>query len=136
MRPAIPAALLVAALLAGCTESDTRAPDSIAAGASDYAQLCVACHGPQGRGNGPAAAGMTPPVADLSLMARKNGGSFPWLRAMEQIDGHTMGASESHMPAYDELRGGPTVMFDAGDGTRPTPARLVGILRYLQTLQR
>ena len=79
---------------------------------------------------------MTPPVADLRLMARKNGGSFPWLRAMEQIDGHTMGASDSHMPAYDELRDGPTVMFDAGDGTRPSHARLVGILRYLQTLQR
>ncbi|WP_052041995.1 c-type cytochrome [Paracoccus sphaerophysae] len=99
MRPAIPAALLAAALLAGWTETDTRAPDSIAAGASDYAQRCVACHGPQGRGNGPAAAGMNPPVADLSLMARKNGGSFPWLGAMEQIDGHTMGASDSHMPA-------------------------------------
>ena len=55
---------------------------------------------------------------------------------MEQIDGHTMGASDSHMPAYDELRDGPTVMFDAGDGTRPSHARLVGILRYLQTLQR
>jgi len=38
---------------------------SVAAGQRLYAQHCVPCHGATGRGNGPLAAGLRPPPADL-----------------------------------------------------------------------
>jgi putative copper resistance protein D len=38
----------------------------IAEGSSIYANQCAACHGRDGRGNGPAASGMMPPPADLT----------------------------------------------------------------------
>jgi mono/diheme cytochrome c family protein len=38
---------------------------SIAAGQRLYAQRCVPCHGPAGRGDGPLAPGLRPPPADL-----------------------------------------------------------------------
>jgi copper transport protein len=38
---------------------------SIAAGQRLYAQRCVLCHGPAGRGDGPLAPGLRPPPADL-----------------------------------------------------------------------
>ena len=56
---------------------------------------------------------------------------------MGQLVGYTMGRSESHMPIFEVLREGPVVMYDDGSGQRvATPARLVALADYLQTLQR
>jgi copper transport protein len=38
---------------------------SVEAGQRLYTQRCIPCHGPSGRGNGPLAAGLRPPPADL-----------------------------------------------------------------------
>ncbi len=38
---------------------------SVAAGQATYAQYCAACHGPEGEGDGPAAAGLNPKPADF-----------------------------------------------------------------------
>ena len=40
-------------------------PESLEAGMSGYGQNCQVCHGPSGRGDGPAGAGLDPPPADL-----------------------------------------------------------------------
>lgn len=136
------AALGGALLLMGCVpdQGATAAQTApvAATGAADYAQFCVACHGASGKGDGPAAAGMKPGPADLTQLARKNGGQFPRLRVMARIDGYTMGKTDSPMPAFGEdMRQGPSVMFDAGDGLRvPTPARLVALQAYVGTLQK
>lgn len=47
-------------------------PDAanIAAGQKIFQTYCVACHGPQGKGNGPLAASLNPKPADLSVHAR------------------------------------------------------------------
>lgn len=121
-----------ATLVAAC------APEQRMTGAArDYAENCAACHGPAGRGNGPAAVGMTPPPPDLTLLASQNEGVFPKARVMGQLIGNTMGRSEAHMPIFDELRDGPTVMFDDGSGQAvATPARVVALADYLQGLQR
>ena len=106
-------------------------------GAAFFAENCVACHGPEGRGNGPAAVGMMPPPPDLTLLSRQNEGVFPKARVMGQLIGNTMGRSEAHMPIFEELRDGPVVMFDDGSGNPvATPARVVALADYLQSLQR
>ena len=40
-------------------------PESLQAGEASYLQNCQTCHGAAGRGDGPAALGLTPPPADL-----------------------------------------------------------------------
>lgn len=105
--------------------------------ALDYATYCASCHGASGRGDGPAAAGLDPAPANLTVLAAQNGGVFPKTRVMGQLVGYTMGRSESHMPVFEALRDGPVVMYDDGSGQPvETPARLVAIADYIQTLQR
>ena len=40
-------------------------PESLTIGERVYTEACASCHGPQGRGDGPAAAGLDPPPANL-----------------------------------------------------------------------
>jgi mono/diheme cytochrome c family protein len=42
------------------------APDSVERGRGMFMQTCVVCHGPQGKGDGPAAVALTPKPANLS----------------------------------------------------------------------
>ena len=42
-------------------------PESLDLGAASYGQVCQTCHGDSGRGDGPAAAGLAPPPADLTI---------------------------------------------------------------------
>ena len=42
-------------------------PESLDLGAASYIQVCQTCHGDSGRGDGPAAAGLVPPPADLTI---------------------------------------------------------------------
>jgi mono/diheme cytochrome c family protein len=48
----------------------TPTPESIDNGRALFQTHCSACHGPEGRGDGPAAAGLNPRPADLKQSAR------------------------------------------------------------------
>ncbi len=133
MRPihlAVPLAALVAA--AACL------PQRVPSGGEDYATFCAACHGPAGRGDGPAAAGLPARPADLTGLSRRNGGDFPRLRVMGKIWGYTGGRDGAAvMPHFGPLLDSPLVPHDAGDGiASPTPVRLVQLADYLEALQR
>jgi putative copper export protein/mono/diheme cytochrome c family protein len=55
---------------------------SIAAGETVFAQNCTSCHGPEGRGNGPAAKELQPPPADLTaphIYNHSDGDLFWWI---------------------------------------------------------
>ncbi|HSJ95619.1 MAG TPA: cytochrome c, partial [Myxococcota bacterium] len=49
------------------------APPDPARGAALYAQACASCHGAEGRGDGPAGAGLDPPPSNLTDPARMGG---------------------------------------------------------------
>lgn len=121
-----------AALVAAC------APQVQPSGArADFAAYCADCHGSDGRGGGPLAAGMDPAPSDVTLVSRRHGGEFPKLQVMGHIAGYTMGRSDSPMPSFEDLLEGPTVQFDDGSGqTVATPARLIALSDYVQSLQR
>ena len=64
--------LLIAAQSATEAQATVRNPipptaDSIAAGQVVYERYCQTCHGINGRGDGPGAAGLEPPPADLAV---------------------------------------------------------------------
>ena len=56
-------------------------------GADEYNRLCAACHGEDGRGDGPVAGVLKTPPTNLTLLAKNNGGHFPAMRALDFIDG-------------------------------------------------
>lgn len=131
MRPRLILFIPALALVAACMPEE-----QITTGAGDYATLCAGCHGADGKGNGPAAAGLTPRPADLTLIARDHGGTFPRAQVMSRIYGYTMGSSDTPMPAFGHLLEGKTVLYDSGDGRQtPTPWRLVALSQYLERLQ-
>ena len=59
-------------------------------GQREYLSNCVACHGIAGKGDGPVAPILKAQVPDLTLMARNNGGVFPFARVYESIDGRVV----------------------------------------------
>ncbi|TBN41306.1 cytochrome C [Paracoccus subflavus] len=123
----------MAGLIAACAPPMTDGAQA----RNDFKSLCVDCHGADGRGNGPAAAGMVPVPVDLTRVAASNGGVFPRLQVMGHIYGFTPGRSESPMPEFGDLLDGPAVPYDAGDGiSTPTPARLVALMEYVEAMQR
>jgi mono/diheme cytochrome c family protein len=46
-------------------------------GAQMYKDYCAACHGPAGKGDGPAMEFLKAPPSDLTTMAKSNNGKFP-----------------------------------------------------------
>lgn len=77
--------------------------DSIARGARIYTQNCAACHGKDGRGEGPLAATLTrwPPTLVSQLLARRADGEMFWRiqHGMRDEEGH------STMPAFSARLG-------------------------------
>ena len=56
-------------------------------GKNEYLKSCASCHGVTGKGDGPAAATLTRPPADLTRLSESNGGVFPFTHVYDVIDG-------------------------------------------------
>ncbi|MEW5764701.1 MAG: c-type cytochrome [Acidobacteriota bacterium] len=80
-------------------------PALLARGRALFEQNCRSCHGPEGRGDGPAAQGLAPPPRDFaSPQGWKNGPGIPEIyRTLEKgIPGSSMGAYD-YLPAKDRM---------------------------------
>src|SRR5690348_12455505 len=58
-----------------------------AAGKNVFAQHCVVCHGRDAKGDGVAASLLTVKPADLTQIAKRAGGEFPFWKVYGIIDG-------------------------------------------------
>jgi len=110
--------------------------DIVATGAELYAQYCASCHGLSGRGDGPAAAELAKPPADLTRLAPRWGAPLDRERLADFIDGRD--APRAHgtpeMPVWGErLYEGEREESPAREAARRGTILL--ILEYLQTLQ-
>jgi mono/diheme cytochrome c family protein len=70
--------------------------------ASVYAQKCAECHGPKGKGDGPAGQVMTPPPAPFSTTLK--GKSDSWIGSVITQGGPAAGLSPG-MPPHPKLSG-------------------------------
>jgi cytochrome c553 len=106
-------------------------------GAADFATFCAACHGADGKGDGPAAEGFDVTPADLTSIAARRGGKYPATEVMAKIYGYTGGRDGDRvMPKFGALLQSETVLYDGGDGIpTPTPLRLVQLAEYVRALQ-
>ena len=119
-------------ILSGCV------PPEEPTGADDFLSYCSACHGTSGRGDGEMAGRLARRPADLTGLARRNGGEFPTTWVMAKIWGYTGGRQGAAvMPNFGPLLESRPVPYDGGDGiATPTPLRLVQLAEYLKTIQR
>ena len=79
-----PLAAMLLVLCAAGTRA-TRAQDQnqlpadyVPSGAAIYTQYCAACHGANAKGNGPVKKALRKPAPDLTTLAKRHGGKFPY----------------------------------------------------------
>jgi mono/diheme cytochrome c family protein len=65
-----------------------------------YKAYCAACHGPEAKGNGPAASTLKLPPADLTRISARNGGTFPLMRVERIISGEEERRGHGAMPSW------------------------------------
>ncbi len=74
-------------------------------GKREFSARCSACHGEDGKGNGPYAGLIENRTPDLTLLSKSNGGVFPFERVRRNIAGRTPAESVSHRdcPVWDSV---------------------------------
>ena len=101
-------------------------------GSDLYRAHCAACHGTDGKGGGPVAAALKEKPADLTILAKNNGGIFPLTRAAKMIAGDDPSVA-SHgsreMPVWGPIFHQIEEDQDFGN------IRLQNLIKYLQTIQ-
>jgi mono/diheme cytochrome c family protein len=93
---------------------------------------CAACHGPDGKGNGPAAAALKTKPADLTILAKNNGGNFPTQRVLKFISGDDpslLAHGSREMPVWGPIFHQIEEDQDFGN------VRLQNLIKYLGTIQ-
>jgi mono/diheme cytochrome c family protein len=142
MPTRIVAALAVVALVAfGSTvaaqgkpkvERTPVQPTSATDAAGMFQSYCAACHGKEGKGNGPAAKALTKTPADLTQLSAKNGGKFPEIEVSRYIEGadEVPAHGNRDMPVWGDL------LRYAGGGRGLIPLRVKALTEYIKTLQK
>lgn len=116
-----------------------QAQTAAARGEEFYQIACADCHGFDGRGAGPMAQFLTVKPSDLTTLALRNGGAFPFRQVFDVVDGRTavpQHGSRPGMPIWGSVfqdfareRFGP-------HGTESyVRGRLIELVLYLETIQ-
>ena len=141
MRQTIPIVIFVVFLVGILTwmnaaTAPAQEMEVIAGGELEYQNYCAVCHGVDARGQGIMSKFLILRPADLTQLAKKNGGSFPFWQVYRTIDGREVirGHGTREMPIW-----GDRFRVQAGDndaGSRAQAAgRVLGLVFYLQHIQ-
>ncbi|MCK9386780.1 MAG: hypothetical protein M0Q22_00095 [Sulfuritalea sp.] len=110
-------------------------------GKFEYEGACAVCHGLGGKGNGPVAAQLTAKMPDLALLAKNNGGVFPFDRVYQIIDGRqeVKAHGPRDMPIWGRgFRMQSSAFFEnypAHDAESSARSRILALTEYLYRLQ-
>ena len=130
------AALMMA--LGGLT-APAMAQDPVV-GQEEFRDHCAACHGLEGRGDGPIGQSLKTPAPNLATIAQRNGGKFPFQRIYEIIDGRSVISAHGtrDMPLWGDryLRDARPITPDQAAMTRQlVEQRILSLVYYIGTLQ-
>jgi mono/diheme cytochrome c family protein len=105
----------------------------IGEGRSDFGWHCSTCHGEKAKGDGPMAKMLIKPPADLTAIAKANGGSFPFWRVYRIIAGKTAvpGHETFQMPDFWRRFSGDEKEW----GFLPPHVRVLELTHYIESLQ-
>jgi len=114
-------------------------PQPFDVGRIEYESNCAVCHGLEGKGDGPYRPFLTKTPANLTGLAKANGGVFPVQRMYELIDGRLEVAAHGprEMPIWgNEYRAQaatqPGITYQPEAYVR---ARIIALIEYLNRLQ-
>jgi mono/diheme cytochrome c family protein len=101
-------------------------------GAKLFTQYCAACHGVKAAGNGPMAPALKTKVPDLTLITKRNGGTFPTdqVQAVVSGDKPALAHGTRDMPVW-----GPIFSSDISDRDYGK-LRIYNVTKYLEGLQK
>lgn len=111
-------------------------------GEREYRQNCLICHGESGKGDGYLSGYVNVRVADLTQLAKQNGGVFPFERVYEAIDGRS--DLETHglrdMPVWGDEYDTRAIDYYAdyfGDYNVESfiRGRIIALISYIDSLQ-
>ena len=136
------AAVPAVAIAIGFFAASSLAADKVVdVGKYEYEGACAVCHGITGKGNGPFMGQLATKVPDITLLARNNGGVFPFDRVYQVIDGRQelKAHGSREMPIWGRsFRMQSSAFFenyppqDAESGAR---SRILALTEYMYRLQ-
>lgn len=135
--------ILVSALaatigLAGSVDAQETTAMRATLGRITFELNCVVCHGADAKGEGPIRTRLSVPAPDLTLLTRRNGGTFPTERVTEIINGGAAVSSHGgQMPAWGLifLKDFEEYASGAQDNQALVRRRIGDLVAYLQTIQ-
>jgi mono/diheme cytochrome c family protein len=100
-----------------------------------FRKFCASCHGTSAKGDGPISKSLKVLPADLTLIARRYGGTFPGKRIEEVVDGRVK--VDAHGPSAMPVWGEEFTRSQAGDPVveRETAEVIHRIVEYLRSVQ-
>jgi len=103
------------------------------AGSSIYKTYCAVCHGNGAKGDGQLADSLRMKPADLTVLAKKNSGTFPKDQVMRIVDGRkpVKGHGGSDMPIWGDAFKQSREGYDEA----AVKERIEAVVNYLDTLQ-
>lgn len=127
--------MMALALVANAAEAQTKVKQGMIKRTSPvdgkvmFDQYCVVCHGQNGAGDGPAAADLKKPPADLTKITAQNGGTFPevrvqrFIKGQDEVDSH----DRRDMPLWGDL------FKSLGEDT--AALRVNTLVKYVKSIQ-
>ena len=108
-------------------------------GQAEFLNSCAACHGTDGRGDGPMAEVLNTPPADLTRIAARRDGVFPAKEIYRIIDGRkeVRVHGTSDMPVWGrQFIDEDVATYGPSGGEIVTTERIHELTTYVETLQR
>ena len=119
-------------LAIGSPSIDEIPPTYVPSGEAMYKQYCGACHGLDGKGNGPAAFTLKMPPPDLTTLAARHMGTFPreYVGNILRFGPGTSAHGSSEMPTW-----GTIFQLIDKNNERAVQQRIKNLTDYLASLQ-
>lgn len=105
---------------------------SPASGKEMFVSYCASCHGKDAKGDGPAANALKQLPADLTTLAKRNGGKYPTDKVNAILRGQAslMAHGDQEMPVW-----GPVFWRLSGGHEEQVQMRIANLNHYLESLQ-
>ena len=97
-----------------------------------FAAYCAACHGKDGKGDGPVAIALKARPTDLTILARQHAGKFPSMQVAKAITGEAgiSAHGSKEMPIW-----GPVFMSMSHQHESEAHLRVANLTEYIKSLQ-
>lgn len=105
---------------------------SPSSGKEMFMSYCASCHGKDATGHGPAAAALNQPPANLTTLAKRNGGKYPSDKVTSVLHGQAnlTAHGDQEMPVW-----GPVFWRMSQGHPEQVQMRIANLNKYLESLQ-